>query len=116
MSEQVILLLLILDKHHPVLRCHLADFRQAAGQADDVRLEPGQILIQVLGCIPLRVEGNKHRLYLVRFTGLLQLPINLGHPGQHRRADVRTMGVTEEQDGYLALELCLAERLAVVVS
>ncbi|MNR18392.1 hypothetical protein D3C85_1351200 [compost metagenome] len=84
------------------------------GQADELRVEVAQVLLELLGRIAVRVDADQHNLQFIHSLGW-QFALDLPQLGEGGRADVRAEGVAEEQQAPLAFQFIDRDRLAVLI-
>src|SRR5690606_34864628 len=114
-QHRITVLVLILHEHNTKFFRRRANLVGAAGQPYNLRIKERQVLLELLGRITLRIKRNEHHCCLVAITvGAQRLP-RLGDARQRRRADIRAIGVAEEQQHHLAVQRGGVEGLAVLV-
>jgi len=70
----------------------------SADEADEPRVEALKPPSKHAGCVPARILGDKHHGYIAP-RGARKLPVGDAEIGHGRGADIRAVGVAEEQDG-----------------
>src|SRR5436309_6604405 len=86
----------LLDDHLERLR-HLRGLFRCSTQPEEGGIESGDVLLEDLGRVALRIRGDEQHLDLSRVDS--QLPPGGGELAQRRRADIWAMRIAEEH-GY----------------